>query len=542
MTDTNAQVQLADNWRDFFPLEKIRQKQEKSLDFIYRMMSQGVKDIVVAAPTGVGKSAIGATVAFWAGQTNFPGAGTAGGYYLCTQKLLQDQLSNDIDRYPPLLQSAASLKSSGEYDCPKYGDCSTGSKHNPCCSLIPGKSCTYKRQVQKFLGSDLAITNYPYFFTERIYVGQFPPRKVLICDECHTLENQLLKFVELVIGPAEIEKYMPILKGVPELRTLIAFYDWLGQHYLPGLENYLESFDEQDMTPQRARLFDELQAHCGKVKMAMDGMETEHENWVYWQEVDPKTKERIAIAKPLSAASYFRELIYECADVRIYMSAYPGAKDIFCRTLGLDNSKTAQLSLGSVFPKENRPIYASLVGSMSKTNQQVTMPKFIRVLDKIMTGHAKEKGIIHCNSYAIGTAIHEALKGTQNGSRLLFPTSADKRESVYKQHRDTEYPTVILSPSFTEGFDFADDMARWQVIAKMPYPYLGDKQVAAKKDADPEWYAMRTVMTVIQASGRICRNETDHGVTYITDADFEHLWERYGYMFPNWWKEALQWL
>jgi ATP-dependent DNA helicase DinG len=101
---------------------------------------------------------------------------------------------------------------------------------------------------------------------------------------------------------------------------------------------------------------------------------------------------------------------------------------------------------------------------------------------------------------------------------------------------------VILSPSFTEGFDFADDMARWQVIAKMPYPYLGDKQVAAKKEADPEWYAMRTVMTVIQASGRICRNEKDHGVTYITDADFNHLWERYGYMFPNWWKEALQWL
>ena len=52
---------------------------------------------------------------------------------------------------------------------------------------------------------------------------------------------------------------------------------------------------------------------------------------------------------------------------------------------------------------------------------------------------------------------------------------------------------------------------------------------------------MRTVMTVIQASGRIVRNETDHGITYITDSDFQYLWDRWNWMFPNWWKEALQW-
>ena len=73
----------------------------------------------------------------------------------------------------------------------------------------------------------LAITNYPYFFTERCYSQQFPSRKILICDECHTLENQLLKFAELIVGQHEIEHFMPTLKFVPELRTLDDFAQWV---------------------------------------------------------------------------------------------------------------------------------------------------------------------------------------------------------------------------------------------------------------------------------------------------------------------------
>ena len=55
-----------------------------------------MRDIIISAPTGVGKSAIGATVAFWAASHPFPLEGVGGAYYLCTQKLLQDQLENDI--------------------------------------------------------------------------------------------------------------------------------------------------------------------------------------------------------------------------------------------------------------------------------------------------------------------------------------------------------------------------------------------------------------------------------------------------------------
>jgi len=540
-----AQPELPANWKDYFPLARIRQKQEKALDFVFRMIQRGIKDIIIAAPTGTGKSAIGATAAFWAGQKPLPLGGAPGAYYLCTQKLLQDQLEDDIQRYPPLLRSAVSLKTASEYPCSLHKDCGTGMMHKPVCASFKAKSCTYKLQVQSFVASDLAITNYPYFFTERLYVNEFPQRHLLIADECHTLENQLIKFIELVIGPEDIIKFLPMAKEVPEMRDLADFQEWLTSTFLPGLRVYKESFAAQPkMTPQKAKQLLEIDNMLAKVERALADMDRDPNNWIFWQERTEKllgTVERVAIAKPLSVAPYFQTFLRDSADVRVYMSAFPGTKDIFCHSLGLDPNATAMLSLGSVFPKENRPILAAFVGSMSKKNQQETMPRLLKLLEKMLDNHSTEKGILHCNSYVLGQTIYDHFLKHPHGKRLLFPRKADERENVYKQHRESKQPTVILSPSFTEGFDFTDDLARWQVIAKVPFPYLGDKQVAAKKEKDPEWYAMRTVMTIIQASGRICRSETDYGITYITDSDFNFLWERYSYMFPNWWKEALQW-
>lgn len=93
----------------------------------------------------------------------------------------------------------------------------------------------------------------------------------------------------------------------------------------------------------------------------------------------------------------------------------------------------------------------------------------------------------------------------------------------------------------TEGYDFKDDQARWQIIAKIPYPYLGDRQVEAKKNMDPAWYDLQTIMSIVQASGRVCRSKEDHGVTYVLDSDFKSLWDKRKEMFPPWFRKAVVW-
>ena len=215
-------------------------------------------------------------------------------------------------------------------------------------------------------------------------------------------------------------------------------------------------------------------------------------------------------------------------------------KKTYCESLGINPDEVAWASLSSTFPVENRPINICPVGSMSLKNIDKTLPLIVKYTGRLMDLYHDKKGLIHCNSYKVGKAIYESLEMTSHSTRLIFPQNADEREQAFIDHTDSKMPTVIISPSMTEGFDFAGKLAEWQIIAKVPFPNMGDKHVCARKDADDDWYKMETIKTIVQACGRIVRSETDQGATYIMDADIIRLIDNYPHFFPKWWMSAVK--
>ena len=103
-----------------------------------------------------------------------------------------------------------------------------------------------------------------------------------------------------------------------------------------------------------------------------------------------------------------------------------------------------------------------------------------------------------------------------------------------------EEPTVLLSPSMQEGVDLRGDYSRFQIICKVPFPYLGDKVVKKRMSKWPEWYSTQTAKTVIQAVGRSVRSEDDHAVTYILDEGWRYFYNRHKEYFPQDFRECLQ--
>jgi ATP-dependent DNA helicase DinG len=529
---------------DYFPMAEAREKQIRALDFVRRAHAQGYKDIIIAAPTGIGKTAIGAAIALWAQQIIVDGDFEPGAYYLVTQKLLQDQLSEDMAKFKPEFRRGCTLKSSIEYKCDQHGTCMVGlrMKKEKRCAAAAAFNCKYRNQKALFNNVPLAVTNYPYFFTERTYVGEFKNRRVLIADECHTLEKQILGFVEININAEILEEWVPHLRPVPKMQDIYDFADWLEQAYIPALKLRIDGLEAQvESHPHESKYQDQLnqtETNLGRVMAAIASIDEDRDNWVYWQESKEGNLE--SIAKPISATAFTKQLLFDAADTRVYMSAFPGPKGVFCRSLGLKPDKVAWLSLSSTFPKENRPIHMTLVGSMGQKSIEGTLPSMLRMCERILNAHSEEKGLIHCHSYKLGEAIYSFLSPRFPG-RIIFPKTGKERDASFSMHKNMDEPTVILSPSMTEGFNLQDDLARFQILAKMPYPYLGDKQVAAKKARDPDWYDMQTVMTVLQACGRIVRSDTDHGATYILDSDFQMLFERHPDFFPTWFQEAFVW-
>lgn len=531
---------------DYFPMTEPREKQVTALDFVRRAHEREYTDIVIAAPTGIGKTGIGAAIAFWAQQQIIKEKHWPGAYYLVTQKLLQDQLENDIRQFRPEMRRGCTLKSAIEYPCDQYGTCMAGlrMKKNMVCPNVVDNCCSYRLAKAAFLSMPLAITNYPYFFTERTYVGEFPARRVLVCDECHTIEKQVLGFVEVNINTELMNEWAPQLKPVPVMEDIFDFVNWLQRKYMPIIKNRIEALNARlENDPENRSLQEEVnqaETHFGRNVAAIKSILEDEENWIYWQEEEPDDVGLKSIAKPISAAAFTKFLLFDAAKIRVYMSAYPGPKNVFCRNLGLKVDDVAWLNMSSTFPIANRPIHLMLVGSMGQKYIEHSTPSILRMCERILKGHATEKGLIHCHSYRLGQAIFDYLFPRFPG-RIVYPKSAKERDAAFARHSQSEEPTVMLSPSMTEGFNMAEDLARFQIIAKMPYPYLGDRQVAAKRDQDPEWYSMSTAMTVVQACGRIVRSDTDFGATYILDSDFKMLFERNPDFFPRWFSDAFIW-
>lgn len=888
----------------YFPLEKPRPAQVTALEFIEDAVCRGYRNIVIAAPTGIGKSGVGAATGLWGASFDMAGF-KPGGYYLVTQKMLQDQLEHDFPRWMTgYVSKGASLKSSSEYPCARFGNCMAGGmasgdpKNGKKCAQRSDKTCPYVHARWRFDMSDMAVTNYPYLFTEHMYVGELEPRNILIADECHTLEKQIIGFIEILVNKETLDAWAPGCRPVPKMDRSEDLVQWLREHYLRMCVERLNMLTENIVSSgySNRRMQDEfnkLKTHVGRISYAVEDLAKNPDDWVFWQEETSDEYERNCTAKPLSAAPFMPLLIEEMGAIRVFMSAYPGPKDVFCRSLGLRPKEVAWLELDSTFPVDNRLIHMTTVGSMSRTYLEQTMPKMLEMCQTILEAHPNEKGIIHCfdqktrlltqrglvsvlnlaasdkimtlnpkthqiewqrslftltkcasklikvsnrsidfcvtpehliyaipgrnghkraileagkliggyrvfgrkkahyfkvprtghwkgkvfklgplrgsegaaflgwflaegsayetiwkgkrrrcvaiaqtaiaktpipalcrrlgfhpyinpkqpnqliiqnnalwialrqgcydgkgfgcfhksapnaikaatknciqeciesmvngdgsrnsnngrragqahpyycttskklcedtvelalksgysacfrhvdrarwkpskingrransgkiyvieigvgatharfhsselqqvschelvacpvtkngivfaerngktywsgncHSYALGKRIYDFFRAGPLASRVLYSSKAAERAAHFNLHRMSPSPTVMLSPSIAEGFSFDDDLARFQIIAKVPYPYLGDRQVKAKMEIDREWYTLQTVMTVLQACGRIVRSDEDHGSTYILDHDFIRLYTDNTKFFPKWFRDAFK--
>jgi Rad3-related DNA helicase len=516
----------------------------RALEFVERAYQAGYRDIVVEAPTGIGKGAIGAAVAAWIhAEVSFDHNCRPGAYILVQQKVLQDQIERELDRLGGH-NRAALIKASVEYPCPRFKRCSSGLIQRRCDCLAEG-SCTYRLAKRRFMGAVVAVTNYAYFFTERLYAGQLEPRHGLVLDECHGLSRIVTRFSDCKVSEEVLERFAPEVKPA-ELRAArdrclaadggaVAFATWLEEVYLPAAQRQAALLAALKDNEEAAKDVYEVQQHCLKVGAFIERVATAADGWVFW---DEERDGKVAlIARPLDAAPYFKELVGTAAPLRLYMSAFPGEKAVFCRELGLEPDRVAWLRLKSPFAVKNRAVHLLDVGSMSRAVQEQTLPAAMRVVAKIAAVHP-DRGVIHTHSYRLAEAVAEALRVAGLGHRLVYPKAADEREAAMQTHAVTP-GAILVSPSVAEGFDFRGDLARWQVIVKVQYPSLGDKHTAALAARDGYWYKMEAAKAFLQTCGRVCRSEDDHGVTFVVDSDIFRLLRETGGGLPRWFKAAI---
>ncbi|MEX2501619.1 MAG: helicase C-terminal domain-containing protein, partial [Trueperaceae bacterium] len=282
------------------------------------------------------------------------------------------------------------------------------------------------------------------------------------------------------------------------------------------------------------RWIDQLQARLATLAASVDDGDTE---WV--AETGRDAAGRTVAFRPVEVAGLADPLLFRFGERVLLMSATILDPATYLRALGIDPDRAAVIRAPSTFPPERRPIRLRPVARLTRHHLASDLPKLVAAVEQLLREHPHEKGVVHAHTYRIARAIADGLPPDLR-PRLRTHASAADRDAALTSHLSDRGPTVLITPSMTEGIDLADDAARWQAICKVPYPYLGDPQVAARQAIDPAWYAWRTCLTVVQAYGRSVRGPNDRAVTYLLDASFPAFVRRERQRLPAWFLEAIE--
>lgn len=187
----------------------VRPDQIDAIQSISDQFNQGSKVVFCEAPTGAGKTLIGELV-----RQNLE----ARSLYLCSSLSLQDQFMRDFP-------NAALLRGRSNYPTQKYperyrplfpaGSLSTADcckKRNDdeeweCNWCDPVAACPYEMAKINAIRNSLVCSNTYYFLYEVNYIGTMAGRKLVIIDECDTLESVLMSFIQVDISNKKITEF-----------------------------------------------------------------------------------------------------------------------------------------------------------------------------------------------------------------------------------------------------------------------------------------------------------------------------------------------
>lgn len=543
-------------YEKYFPFPSIRPEQKRAIEFALDSYEAGKKYVILELSTGVGKSATGVTIARYMEAHAQPirnevGELMTGAYVITTQKILQEQYMNDFGP-----QSGKDLirtiKSSTNYKCKFYSDqtCSeskrvlaklgkqlNGTEFQKQCK----NECTYSLEKQDFINSPISITNFSYFLAETTYAGKLEPRALLIVDEGHNTESEIGKFVEVTFS----EKFArDALKcKIPKLDSQQAVFEWIKSGYKKALSKYVKDLEKNlaklsgdiEGYGDYSKQYEMLEKHIGKIEQFVEVYK--EDNWamniVYPQEGNRRGARKFEF-KPIDVSLYSQKTFFRNGARILMMSATVVDKDVFCASIGMPANEVSYLRIPSPFPVKNRPIHCLPVGSMSKDSIDKSLPVLVEAIKMLMEKHPNEKGIIHSTNYKIAKYLQENIKS----NRILSHDSSN-RDIVLKKHIECSEPTILLSPSMMEGVDLADKSSRFQILCKIPFPYLGDLVIKKRMERNKLWYPYMTAKLIIQSFGRSIRNEKDYAISYILDSDWQRFYSRNITMFPEDFRQSI---
>lgn len=506
------------------------------------------KYFILDLPTGVGKSFIAMAVI----------RACRNGFLLTSSKQLQQQYIDGPG-------DAVDLRGRGNYECAPFPDMNCS--NSPCRTVtslaercMATKKCPYANQRNLAMGSQTLLTNYAYFLFATLcgpmsaQRGDSSPRAVMVCDEAHSLEDHLVSFAEVILEGEkvrqEIDSDVDFAKASKDLQPLLEKVFKDTQIKIKEINDELDELFNSSGRFGSSKASDLPKWKIGKAKH-LNGKKDRIDKWmkkleIYFETkntidwiVDHDPKKDYVRLIPLEAKGLFSKFCEKLAGKFVFMSATIGDPKEFAIELGLDFNDCCLIRADSDFPPENAPIVTFAVSKMNYSSIESALPKIKAAVDDILEHHPNDKGIIHTANYRIAKYLADNSKNSRRFLHRNQGLQTSTNEELFKEHRRSKGPSVLLSPSMGTGISLDDDLARFQIIVKLPFSSMGDVRVKKKMAIRNSWYVNKMFLELMQSSGRPIRSKDDAAITYVLDSAWEYFYDMMEGKLPEWFKKRV---
>ena len=369
--------------------------------------------------------------------------------------------------------------------------------------------CPYYEDRNRLLTSQFGVLNYSMFLS---LPEDLRKKEILICDEAAELEDEIVKRFSLEVKYDRLSSLGVIINklatDIPQ-RAL----EWISH-----LENELET--QINGLTEKARKKDLNEIQRNKLR-SLSNIQRSVSNVVgYWSDckyVIEKSAEKV-IFSPLKVDKLSKN-IFKFGEKIILMSATIIDHETYAKNLGIEEDNYEYIEVPSCFDAAKAPIYTLGKYKLNHSTIDTYLPKVLGIVQGLLDMYPDQKGIIHTHTGKIATAVKSYF--VDKTERLLYWEFGRSNSDIVEQHLNTDAPTVLVSPSLTHGIDLKDELARFQIIIKLPYPPLGSKRIKTLCDLDNRWYTNKMFSGLIQSCGRGIRSETDQCDTYILDGNIK---------------------
>lgn len=438
--------------------------------------------------------------------------------------------------------------------------------------------CPFEVSLELIEQADVIVCDYNYIFDPYVGLKAYSQENdygdcVLVVDEAHNLVDRGRGYYSPELHEKQFEEIRQHLmtrncwlEGWEELLGI------LGDHFRE-LAEVLEDDTKQALCSPNRELFLEQRVEWERLVLEYIGWKIDNR---IAEEEDPlidfyfklvkltnllseedgeeiahiieKTSEGLKLKVFCKDPSKFLSKIFDSAHATIALSATLEPFDFYRKTLGFPAKRTAELALGSPFPKENRKI---VIVPEVDTTWKRRADHYERIAETVAEIADAGDGnfLALFPSYAFLREISERMPPVTKRVILQRNDMTDyERNAILDILRDRpRRGNLILAVSggmYAEGIDYQGDMLSGVMVVGPALPQVSFEQELLKQYYDEQYgsgfefaYLIPGMTRVVQSAGRVIRSETDVGVIALLCKRFTQ--ETYTRYFPaDWYEES----